>query len=124
MVPPLFTRRFLANLSSRFKTKNRRVQRFGCADGIEIFAQERDLVACRTQEQHIVLEVDTPRRFDKPFCLDFGDCRVRIAEGMHLEFVEAKNSLPPSGVDHSEGLTQGSCNYQTRGINRYRTFSV
>ena len=78
------------SLSSRFKTKNRRVQRFSCTHRIEIFAQERDLVARRTEEQHIVLAIDTARSFDKPLCLDFGNCRLRIAEGIHLEVVEAE----------------------------------
>ena len=72
------------------KTKNRRVQRFSCTYRIEIFAQERDLVARRTQEQHVILKIHTPRRFDKPLCLDFGDCRLRVAEGIHLEVVEAE----------------------------------
>jgi hypothetical protein len=68
----------------------RLIQRFSCTHRIEIFASERNLVACRSQEQHIILEIDTSRGFDKPLCLDFGDCHFRIGEGMHLEVIEAE----------------------------------
>jgi hypothetical protein len=44
----------------------------------------------RSQEQHIILEIDRSRGFDKPLCLDFGDCHFRIGEGVHLEVVEAE----------------------------------
>src|SRR3989442_13775169 len=86
-LPPVFTT-VRRRLSSVFEIKNWRVQRLGRTHGIEIFAEERDLAACRTQEQHILLAIDTPRRLDAPLRLDFGDCAFRIGEGIHPEVEE------------------------------------
>jgi hypothetical protein len=42
-------------VSSGFELKNRRVHRLGRPHRIEIFAEERDLAACRPQEHYILV---------------------------------------------------------------------
>ena len=69
---------------------NGRVHRLGRPHGIEIFAEERDLAACRPQEHHILLPIEPPRRLDPRLRLDFGDGHVRIGAGIHREVEEAE----------------------------------
>src|SRR5438876_9976223 len=66
------------------ETENRCVQRRGRTHGIEIFPQERDLATCSTQEHHIILAIDTPRRLDEAFPLDFDDSSFGIGKGTAL----------------------------------------
>src|SRR6266542_5996742 len=77
-------------MSSGFETNNRKVHRVGCAHGIEILAEEHDLAACGTQEDHIILAIDPPSRFDDPLRLDFGDCAFRIGDGIDHKVEEAE----------------------------------
>src|SRR5712692_416737 len=75
---------------SALETENRCVQRRGRTHGIEIFPQERDLATCSTQEHHIILAIDTPRRLDETFPLDFGDSSFGIGKGMYREVEETE----------------------------------
>src|SRR3954462_13876541 len=79
-----------ARLPSGFETEDRRVQRPGRSNGVEILAEGRDLAARGPQEQHILLSIDAPRGLDLPLRLDLRNRAVRVGEGMHLEVEEAE----------------------------------
>ena len=90
-------------MASGVETENRRIQRLSRLHRIEIFAEEGDFAAGRPQEHHIRLAVGTPRSLDPPFRLDFGNGRVRIGEGMHVEVEEAERfhrPQEPGNVTH------------------------
>ena len=71
--------------NSGLNSENWHIKRLSCARGIEIFAEESDLPAPGSKKQHIVLPVNPLCRLDESLCLDFGDGRFRIGEGMHAE---------------------------------------
>src|SRR5882762_3045993 len=53
--------------SSELKAENRRIQRLGSTNRIEVLPQERDLAVCSTQEDHVVLEIHTACGLNEPF---------------------------------------------------------
>ena len=59
--------------------------------GIEIFANQHDLAARRTEEHHVFLAIHAPSRFDQSLCPDLGNCRLWISKGIHLEIEKAKS---------------------------------
>src|SRR5713101_10056021 len=85
---------------SALETENRCVQRRGRTHGIEIFPQERDLATCSTQEHHIILAIDTPRRHDETFPLDFGDSSFGIGKVMYRERSDVHTSELQSHDKH------------------------
>src|SRR5215510_15755972 len=85
MINPLHRR-----LLPRLEIEDRRIEGFGRARRIEIFAHEHDLPVCRAKEHYVFLAVGAPCRFDKSLCPDLGDCRLWISEGIHLEIEKAK----------------------------------
>ena len=85
VLAPLHISRCVARVSSGFEPKYRRIQRLGCTHRIEIFTQEGDLAADRPQEQHILLLIEAPCRLDPRLRLHFGDGRIGISAGIHLQ---------------------------------------
>ncbi len=88
-------------MSSGFESNNRQVHRFGRAHGIKILAEEHDLTVCGTQEDYIILTIDTPGRFYNALRLDLGDRAFRTVDGIYHKLEEAKifhRSTEPSDV--------------------------